>query len=75
MRFGVGRYCVGWVQGRDVFVGHGGDIATYHGNLVIATADNVSIAVLVPAPARYRPEVEVETPDVPDLLLEALKQG
>jgi D-alanyl-D-alanine carboxypeptidase len=70
--YGLGT--AGWVQGKDVFVGHGGDIVTYHGNLVMATADDVSIAVLVPAPARYRPEVDVETSEVPDLLLEALTQ-
>jgi hypothetical protein len=34
----------------------------------------VAIAVLVPAPARYRIEVDVETSHVPDLLLEALGQ-
>ncbi len=70
--YGLGT--AGWVQGTDVFVGHGGDIVTYHGALVVATADNVSIAVLVPAPARDRPEVDVETGDVPDLLLETLTQ-
>jgi D-alanyl-D-alanine carboxypeptidase len=65
----------GWVQGKDVFVGHSGDIATYHGDLVMSTAENVAIAVLVPAPARYRPEVDVETNEVPDLLLAGLRQG
>jgi D-alanyl-D-alanine carboxypeptidase len=64
----------GWVQDGDLFVGHGGDIVTYHGSLVMATADNVSIAVLVPAPARNAIEAEVGTFEVPDLLLEALTQ-
>jgi len=64
----------GFVEGKDVFVGHSGDILTYHGELVMATADNVSIAVLVPAPARFSPEVDVEAFDVHALLLEALTQ-
>ena len=64
----------GWVQDGDLFVGHGGDIVTYHGSLVMATADNVSIAVLVPAPARNAIEAEVGTFEVPDLLLEVLTQ-
>ena len=63
----------GWVQDGQTFLGHDGDIVTYHGNLVMATADNVSIAVLVPAPARNAIEAEVETFEVPDLLLEALR--
>jgi hypothetical protein len=41
----------------------------------MATADNVSVAVLVPAPGRNAVEAEVGTLDVPGLLLEALKQG
>ncbi len=61
--------------GRADFLGHGGDIGTYHGNLVIATADNVSIAVLVPAPARNVVEADVQTFAVPDLLLDALRQN
>jgi len=40
----------------------------------MATTDNVSIAVLVPAPARNAIEAEVQTFEVPDLLLEALGQ-
>ena len=63
----------GWVQDGQTFLGHDGDIVTYHGSLVMATADNVSIAVLVPAPARNAVEAEVETFEVPDLLLEALR--
>jgi len=64
----------GWVEEGQTFLGHDGDIATYHGIMVMATADNVSIAVLVPAPARHAIEAEVGTFEVPDLLLEALRQ-
>jgi D-alanyl-D-alanine carboxypeptidase len=64
----------GWVQDGQTFLGHDGDIATYHGILVMATTDNVSIAVLVPAPARNAIGADVETFEVPDLLLDALKQ-
>jgi D-alanyl-D-alanine carboxypeptidase len=64
----------GWVQDGQTFLGHDGDIVTYHGNMVMATADNVSIAVLVPAPARNAIEAEVETFKVPNLLLDALTQ-
>ena len=64
----------GWVQDGQTFLGHDGDIVTYHGSLVMATADNVSIAVLVPAPARNAVEAEVQTFEVPGLLLEALSQ-
>lgn len=64
----------GWVQDGQTFLGHDGDIATYHGNLMMATADNVSIAVLVPAPPRNAIEAEVQTFEVPDLLLEALRR-
>lgn len=66
---------VGWVRDGQTFLGHDGDIGTYHGNLVMATADEVSIAVLMPAPARNVLEAEVETFKVPDLLLEALRPG
>lgn len=64
----------GWVEGGQTFLGHDGDIATYHGNMVMATADNVSIAVLVPAPARNVVEADVQTFEVPGLLLDALQQ-
>ena len=64
----------GWVQDGELFVGHGGDVVTYHGELVMATADDVSIAVLVPAPARNPVEADVETQEVPNLLLDALKK-
>jgi hypothetical protein len=64
----------GWVQDGQTFLGHDGDILTYHGNLVMATADNVSIAVMVPAPANNVVTAEVATFEVPDLLLEALRQ-
>ena len=70
--YGLGT--VGWVQDGQTFLGHDGDIVTYHGNLVMATADNVSIAVLVPAPARNVIEADVETFKVPGLLWEALEQ-
>jgi CubicO group peptidase (beta-lactamase class C family) len=64
-----------WTQDGQTFLGHGGDIGTYHGMLVIATADNASIAVLVPAPARNEVEADVPTFEVPDLLLDALRKG
>ena len=64
----------GWVQDGQTFLGHDGDILTYHGDLVLATADNVSIAVLVAAPAHNVVEAEVQTSEVPDLLLETLTQ-
>jgi D-alanyl-D-alanine carboxypeptidase len=64
----------GWVKDGQTFLGHDGDILTYHGMLVMATADNVSIAVLVPAPARNVVEAQVQTFEVPDLLLDALKE-
>ena len=70
--YGLGT--VGWVQDGQTFLGHDGDIVTYHGNMVMATADNVSIAVLVPAPANNVVTAEVPTFEVPDLLLEALRQ-
>ena len=70
--YGLGT--VGWVQDGQTFLGHDGDIVTYHGNMVMATADNVSIAVLVPAPANNVITAEVPTFEVPDLLLEALRQ-
>ena len=70
--YGLGT--VGWLQDGELFVGHSGDAVTYHGNLEIATTDNVSIAVLVPAPARNATEAEVETFEVPGLLLDALGQ-
>ena len=70
--YGLGT--VGWIQDGQTFLGHDGDILTYHGNLVMATDDNASIAVLVPAPARNAIEAEVQTFEVPDLLLEALTQ-
>jgi D-alanyl-D-alanine carboxypeptidase len=63
-----------WVQDGQTFLGHSGDIGTYHGNMVMATADNVSIAVLVPAPVRNANYAEVVTFEVPYLLLETLKQ-
>lgn len=71
--YGLGT--VGWVRDGQTFLGHDGDIGTYHGNLVMATADEVSIAVLMPAPARNVLEAEVETFKVPDLVLEALRPG
>jgi D-alanyl-D-alanine carboxypeptidase len=64
----------GWVRDGQTFLGHGGNIGTYHGNLVYATDDNVSIAVLVPAPIRNASEADIQTQDVPYLLLSALKQ-
>lgn len=71
--YGLGTF--GWVRDGQTFVGHDGDLGTYHGNLMMATADNVSIAVLVPAPARNVIEADVETFKVPGLLWEALNQG
>lgn len=47
--------------------------STYHGNLVIATADDVAIAVLVPAPAHNAIKAEVGTLEVPDLLPTAVR--
>ncbi len=63
-----------WVQGGEAFVGHNGDNGSYHGELAVATADNVAIAVLVPAPARNSVDAEVATGEVPLLLLQALKE-
>jgi D-alanyl-D-alanine carboxypeptidase len=65
----------GTVQGGQTLLGHNGDILTYHAFLVMATPDNVSIAILVPAPARNAVEADVPTFGVAGLLLEALKQG
>ncbi len=64
-----------WKEDGQLFVGHDGDIGTYHGSLVMATADNVAVAVLVPAPARTVIDSEVTTGEVPQLLRDALEEG
>ncbi len=71
--YGLGT--VRMMQDGELLLGHDGDIVTYHGSLLTTTTDNVSIAVLVPAPARNVVEAEVGTEQVPLLLLEALREG
>ena len=56
----------------ELAVGHNGDIGTYHGMLITVPSQAVSVAVLVPAPARNEVEAEVMTREVPAALLEAL---
>ena len=63
-----------WVQGGEAFVGHSGGLPSYHGELAVATADNVAIAVLVPAHERNAVDADVVTGEVPLLLLQALKE-
>jgi D-alanyl-D-alanine carboxypeptidase len=70
---GYGLGIGAWVQGDELFVGHNGSMPTYHGELAVAAADNVAIAVLVPAPERNAVEADVSTYEVPPLLLQALK--
>ncbi|HYO18223.1 MAG TPA: serine hydrolase domain-containing protein, partial [Dermatophilaceae bacterium] len=58
----------------EFLLGHDGDILTYHGVLLTATAGYAGIAVLLPAPAPDAMEADAATGDVPLLLLEALRQ-
>jgi D-alanyl-D-alanine carboxypeptidase len=61
------------MQDGELLVGHDGDSITYHGNMIVTTTDNVAIAVLVPA--RHLMKTDVSSYNVPQLLLETLRQG
>ncbi len=63
------------VRDGKLWVGHSGDIVSYHGDLNVVPSDSVAIAVLVPAPSRNAVVADVVTWDVPPLLLEALQDN